>query len=438
MDSANQSNPHTTASAVSLSVKTLLRHVQDFGPCIISDTRLTKDYLPRLEVVLQANRRRRARCSCCGEPAPRYDEQPQRRWQYIALWNFMVFILYSPWRVNCAQCGVKIEALPWGAGKSPYARPLMHFLARWARRLSWKETAQIFGVSWDCVCRSVQWLVEWGLAHRDLGGVTALGIDELHWGKGKKSANFVTMIYQIDAGCRRLLWVGQRRAEVTLRAGLRTLEAGCAGFCAGITVVCSDMWKPYLKVVRTMLSTALNILDPFHIAQHLHRALDDVRRGEQSRMNAAARARIKGARFGLLKRYTRVRGRARERLHDALIALRETSQAWVFKEAFRRFWRYRCPRWAGAWLRGWVETVKASGLKPMVKVATMLANHHELLLNYFRAKRKYNNAVTEGLNHKARVSLAKAYGHRSFDVLQTALYHSLADLPEPPLAHRFC
>lgn len=74
----------------------------------------------------------------------------------------------------------------------------------------------------------------------------------------------------------------------------------------------------------------------------------------------------------------------------------------------------------------------------MVKVATMLENHHELLLNYFRAKRKYNNAVTEGLNHKARVSLAKAYGHRSFDVMQTALYHSLADLPEPPLAHRFC
>lgn len=423
---------------MSLSVKTLLRHVQDFGPCTISETRLTKDHRPRLEVVLKANRRRRARCSCCGEPAPRYDQQPQRRWQYLTLWNFMVFLLYSPWRVDCARCGVKIEALPWSAGKSPYARPLMHFLARWARRLSWKETAQIFGVSWDCVCRSVQWLVAWGLAHRDLSGVTALGIDELHWGKGKKSANFVTVIYQIDAGCRRLLWVGQRRTEATLRGGLRALEALHAGFCAGITVVCSDMWKPYLKVVRTLLSAALNILDPFHIARHLHGALDDVRRGEQSRMNAAARARIKGARFVLLKRSSRVRGKARERLNDALVALKETSQAWVFKEAFRRFWRFRCPRWAGSWLRGWVQTVKESGIQPMARVAAMLENHHDLLLNYFRAKRQYTNAVTEGLNHKARVSLAKAYGHRSYDVLQIAMYHTLAELPEPPLTHRFC
>jgi transposase len=58
------------------------------------------------------------------------------------------------------------------------------------------------------------------------------------------------------------LWVGQRRGEATLRGGLRGLEALHRGFCAGITVVYSDMWKPYLKVVRTLLSAALNVLDP--------------------------------------------------------------------------------------------------------------------------------------------------------------------------------
>lgn len=81
MDGTTQPKPPTTASAVSLSVKTLLRHVQDFGPCTICETRLTKDHRPRLEVVLKANRRHRAHCSCCGQPAPRYDQQPQRRWQ---------------------------------------------------------------------------------------------------------------------------------------------------------------------------------------------------------------------------------------------------------------------------------------------------------------------------------------------------------------------
>ena len=68
----------------------------------------------------------------------------------------------------------------------------------------------------------------------------------------------------------------------------------------------------------------------------------------------------------------------------------------------------------------------------------MLRRHENLLLNYFRAKRQYSNAVVEGLNHKARVSIARSFGHRSFEILQLALYHNLAELPEPPSQHKFC
>ena len=111
--------------------------------------------------------------------------------------------------------------MPWNRGKSPYAAAYMIFLARWARRMSWKETAQTFSASWDAVRRSVEWVVLWGLAHRDLSGVEAVGIDEIHHGRGKASLNFLTLIYQIDKGSRRLLWIGRSRKEATLRQGLR-------------------------------------------------------------------------------------------------------------------------------------------------------------------------------------------------------------------------
>jgi transposase len=65
--------------------------------------------------------------------------------------------------------------------------------------------------------------VEWGLAHRQLAGVESLGIDEIHWGQGKRADPFLTVIYQIDQGCRRLLWVGRRRTQATLRRGLDAL-----------------------------------------------------------------------------------------------------------------------------------------------------------------------------------------------------------------------
>ena len=382
--------------------------------------------------------RRRAICSRCQKPAPGYDRLPERTWHYLPVLHCTVKLHYAPRRVHCPRCGIVVEEIKWSAGKSPYCVPLMHFLARWGRRLSWLEVTRIFQVSWDAVYRSVQWLVAYGLTQRDLSGVSALGVDELHWGKGKKAANFITVLYQIDAGVRRLLWVGQTRTQATLARGLHELTEMEEGFCKGIQIVCSDMWKPFLKVIREHLPQALNVLDPFHVAQHLNRGVDEVRRKEQARMNRAQRSALKGSRFLLLKRGTRVLGLARRKLQATLMAMQDTSQAWIYKELFRRFWKYRSPVWAGGWLESWIQGVRATELEPMVRVANMLAAHRDLLLNYFRAKREYTNAITEGKNHKARVMLSKSYGHRSYEVLELAMYHALGDLPEPKLTHKFC
>jgi transposase len=153
---------------------------------------------------------------------------------------------------------------------------MMIFLARWGRRLSWTETAKVFGTSWDAVYRSVEWYVQWGLAHRVLEGIKSIGVDEIHWGKGMKSKNFLTVIYQIDKHCRRLLWVGPERKERTLRNGLKALGPKVV---AGIAFVCSDMWQPYINVIKAQLGHALHVLDRFHITSHLNQAVDKVRPG---------------------------------------------------------------------------------------------------------------------------------------------------------------
>jgi len=422
-----------------LPIKSLLRRVQELPGFIITQTELvgSKDDM-RIEVHLASDPRRKPRCSECQAPCAGYDTLPERCWHYIPVWNIPVDLYYPPRRVDCRKCGVVVEYLPWSAGKSPYAKPFMLFLARWARRLSWKETATIFKTSWEAVRRSVEWVVEWGKEHRNLEGVSALGVDEMHWGRGKRSANFLTLIYQINAGSRRLLWVGLKRKEATLKQGFAALEKARSGFLQGITVICSDMWKPYLKVVKAVLPQALNILDPFHIAQHLGLALDNVRRGEQARLSQAGKQSVKHGRFLLLRRGTRVLGQARETLKAVLRSLRQTSRAWELKESFRRFWRYRSEFWAGAFLRAWITRALRSRLEPMRKVARMLRAHEDLLLNYFRAKRAYNSAVVEGLNNRARIALCRSYGHRSFEVLQLVLYHNLGDLPEPESTHKFC
>lgn len=424
-----------------LDFKTILRHVQDLaGFAVKSVTHNLKGDAARIDAHLAPDPRHRRRCSCCGLPGRVHDTLPQREWQFVPLWNIPVFLHYAPRRVVCPRYArPTVEAMPWNRGKSPYAEAYMIFLARWAKRLSWKDAAGIFNASWDAVRRSVEWVVGWGLEHRDLSGVTAVGVDELHHGKGKTSLNFLTLVYQIDRGSRRLLWIGRARTEATLREGFGRLEQLHPGFLAGLKVVCSDMWKPFLKVVRECCGQALNVLDPFHVARHLGDALDKVRRGEQARLrDKEARKEAKGGRFLLLRRGSRVRGKAREKLRAVLASLGQTSRAWELKESFRRFWAYRSPAWASAYLKAWTGRAMRSRIPEMKKVALMLRRHEDLLINFFRVKRQYTSAMVEGLNHKARVSLARGFGYRSFEILKLVLYHTLGDLPEPPSKHKFC
>jgi transposase len=47
-----------------------------------------------------------------------------------------------------------------------------------------------------------------------------------------------------------------------------------------IMFVCSDMWEPYLNVIREKCSEALHILNCFHIVAKKNKALDEVRAEE--------------------------------------------------------------------------------------------------------------------------------------------------------------
>ena len=78
-----------------------------------------------------------------------------------------------------------------------------------------------------------------------------------------------------------------------------------------------------------------------------------------------------------------------------------------------------------------------SRLEPLKKFARTMRNHRELLLNYFRARKEFSSGIIEGLNNKAKVTMRKSYGFRTYRVLELALYHSLGKLPEPESTHDF-
>jgi transposase len=415
-----------------LQLITILNHCHRCPRFVYQQACFSADH-KSIEIVVRPRKGSPAVCSRCHQPAPGYDQLPQRCFEFIPFWGFLVFLIYSMRRVDCRRCqAVVVEEVPWGDGKRTLTKAYMLFLARWARRLSWKETAEAFHTSWDKVFDAVEHVVTFGLEHRTFGVIDAIGVDEIQYAKGHK---YLTLVYQIDLGITRLLWVGRERTIESFQGFFTVIGEEIA---SKIVFVCSDMWEPYLKVIREKCSEALHILDRFHIVAKMNKALDEVRAGESRRMASDGLAPVlKKSRWLLLKREENLKAEQRFRLRDLLRYNLKTVRAYLLKEAFQQLWDYNSPAWAGKFLDEWCRQVMRSRIEPMKKIARSLRQHRELILNYFRAQKLLSSGVVEGLNNKAKVTMRKSYGFRTFRTLELALYHSLGKLPEPESTHDF-
>jgi transposase len=323
--------------------------------------------------------------------------------------------------------------VPWGDGKNQLTTTYRWYLATWAKRLSWSEVGSIFRTSWDSVCRAVEHAVAWGLAHRDLSDVTALGVDEVAWAKGH---TYLTLVYDIGGETKRLLAVAEDRTEASLRSCLDSLGESV---CLGVKHVCSDMWKPYLKVIAERLGHALHVLDRFHVMQKFNKALDEVRAEEAKQLERDGfEPVLKNSRWCLLKRPKNRTDKQTVKLMELLKYNLRSVRAHLLREDFQRFWEYKSASWAGKFLDEWTERVMRSKLEPMKKVAMSIRNHRPLIMNWFRAKGQLSSGAVEGLNNKVKLVTRKSYGFRTADVAKLALLHNLGKLPEPNRSHRFC
>jgi transposase len=372
-------------------------------------------------------------CSGCGEVGPAYDQLEERRFEFVPIWGVLVFLAYRMRRVDCKRCGVTVELVPWCDGKNRLTTTYRWYLATWARRLSWSEVGSIFRTSWDSVCRAVEYAVEWGLARRDLSGVTALGIDEIAWARGH---TYFTLVYDIGEENKRLLAVQEDRTEASLRSCLVSLGELV---CREVRYVCSDMWKPYLNVIAEHLSEAVHVLDRFHVMQQFGKALDEVRAAEAKRLvNDGYEPVLKRSRWCFLKRPENLTEKQTVRLSEILKYNLRTVRAYLLREEFQRVWEYSSAWWAGKFLDEWTGRVMRSRLEPMKKIARSIRNHRPLILNWFRARGQVSVGAVEGLNNKAKLVTRKSYGFRTPDVAKLALLHALGQLPEPERTHRFC
>jgi transposase len=417
-----------------MQLKTILNRVERYKSFVYESVAWSEEAdQPSLEVSLKPRKGSRPICSSCGRRGPGYDRLPERKFEFVPLWQIAVFFVYAMRRVDCPRCGVTVEEVPWAEGKNRLTGSYQWFLAGWAKRLSWSEVAAAFHSNWDHVRNAVDHAVRWGLVHRDLKGLKALGIDEVQWQRGQQ---YLTLAYQIDAGAKRLLWIGKERTEASFREFFQLLGPEVI---AGLKYVCSDMWKPYLNVIAQEAPGAIHILDRFHIMAKMNKAIDEVRAAEAKRMKADGYEPVlKNSRWCLLKRPENRTDKQTVKLRELLQYNLQSVRAHLQREDFQRFWEYASPSWAGKFLDEWTTRVMRSKIDPMKKIAKTLRSHRTLILNWFEARGALSSGVVEGMNNKVKLTTRKSYGFRTEDAVKLALYHNLGALPEPNFTHRFC
>ena len=97
-------------------LKTILSSIEKYKGFVYKDIKLVGDASNlKLEVMIEPRRNSRGVCSGCGDLCAGYDTQRLRLYEYIPLWG--VYFLYCPRRLDCPECGVHVEQVPWAVGK---------------------------------------------------------------------------------------------------------------------------------------------------------------------------------------------------------------------------------------------------------------------------------------------------------------------------------
>jgi len=382
----------------------------------------------KIKVYLSPWKRHRLPCSHCGSPGRVRDRLRERSWRHVPIYGESVTLHYRPSRLRCPTCRkIRVEAIPWSQGKSPFTTILSGVLSHWAKLLAWEVVARLFHVSWSTVAGAVRQAVQYGLQHRELGTVLSIGIDELSRRKGHV---YVTNVYDLKG--KRLLWSGEGRSRETLEAFFQEHGKALQDKVVG---VCCDMWDPYIEVIRHSLPNAILVFDKFHIVQHLQRAVDEVRKEEARELRKKNPEILLRTRYIWLKNPENLTDMQRARLGFLELLNLRTGRAYLLKETFREFWTYKRKGWAKKFLVKWIWWATHSRLKPMRDFAQMLRNRMDDILNYFDLR--IDNGAVEGFNNKAKIVSHRCYGFRTAKTYITALYHCLGDLPEPHFVHKF-
>jgi len=362
----------------------------------------------RLMIEIERRGVRRYTCSGCGRRTGRVRATRKRTWDDLPWAAHHVTLIYRQRRIICRTCGIRTERIEFAGPKARVTRRLRQQIGVDCQSMPTSHAAVRHGVSWGKARRAeTAFLAEWDRT-RAKRQPRHIGLDEIQRGKGQR---FWTVLSDVVHG--EVVGLRQDRTEATATALLTEDLTGRQR--AAIAAVCTDMWKPYLAAVGTVLPQAEIVFDKFHVLQHASAALDEVRRHEFFRAGPLMREHGRGKRWLLLRRWKTVRGSKRAELAALFAVNRRLFKAYVLREQLDRLWTYKTRPGVLNFLMGWFRALRWQRLPEMERLGDFLLKHIEGIAAYCDHQVRFG--VVESVNTTIKAVLRRARGMRDEEML---------------------
>jgi len=347
-------------------------------------------------------------CSGCGRKLENAHDVREREVRDLACMEFRTTVVIEVYRVCCPDCGIKTEKVPQLPSKAPFSKRFEDAVGEACESAAARQVARRFGTPASTVrAIDLRYLERWAAARRK-PALTLMGVDEIHLGKRQK---FITVVSNLESG--EPVWFGRERKKETLDEFFQTELS--AGQRMRISAACVDMWEPFRLSMEQWAPRCRIVYDKFHIMQHANQAIDEVRRAEFFRKGGQWRGLVKGKRWLLLTRWVNLSSGKRQELNSLFALNRKLFKAYVLKESLDRLWNYRYEGAMLNYLQRWISQLRWQRLRPFEKLADMLLNHLEGILNYCRTKVPLG--MVEAINGNIKSLLRRGRGYKNLRYL---------------------
>lgn len=351
---------------------------------------------------------RRLICSGCGRRMEEPADITEREVRDLPWGKFRTTVVIELYRVRCPDCGLKIEKVEQLPGKAPFSKRFEDAVGEACESASARRVAKQFGLAESTVrAIDLRTLERWNAA-RKRPALHQMGVDEIFLGKKTK---FVTVVSNLESG--EPLWFGLERKKETLDEFFRSqLNARQR---QRIEAACVDMWEAYTTSIREWAPHCAIIYDKFHIMQHANKAVDEVRRAEFFRKGGRMRSLVKGKRWLLLTRWVHLAPDKKQQLNVLFSLNRRVMKAYLLKESLERLWTYTYEGAMLRYLKSWTLQLRWQRLPAFEKLAHLLIDHLDGILNHCRVKVRFG--VVEAINGNIKTLLRRGRGYKNLRYL---------------------